>query len=1001
METKPATTEGTKSYKRGGTARRALLFLAGTIIVYGVLVGLVAPPIAKRVLASKLGETLGRQVEIDGLSVNPYTLVATANGVRVLEADRKTPFVSFDRLDINASITSLTRMAPVVDDMTLDGLKVRLVREGESHYNLSDILTRLAAKPKEKKGDDPARFSVSNIRVANARIDFDDRPVGAKHEVTNINVAIPFISNLPRHLKVFVQPSLEAVVNGAPLHIKGETLPFENSLRTHLALQLENFDLPRYVGYSPSPLPVKLDTGKVDGRIQVRFTQASAKEAAIDVLGQLALSNLAVSGPDGKLAGAGRVEVEVASFDPIGGKGEVTSVRVSDVKVGEPWQVASLEALGIHLDLHAKDVRVDSVATKGGAIGLKRQADGSLEMPVRLPQSSAPPEAPSATPSAPWKIAVAKATLDDYRIEMADASVKPAAQHRISIAHVEARDLSTEKGSKAAVLARLGLDKASSIDVDSTVVMDPLLVEAKLDARRIDLVPLRPYVQYFKTVKVKSALVSAKGHVQLRGSGPNMKVAYAGGVELAKVASVDTVSGEDLLNWDSVRADGIAFSWAHDAPVNVAVGDIAVNKLYARVVVTPEGKINLQQLKLATNENPAPAPQAPEELKPRNVRIDRIAFADSRLNFTDHFIKPNYTADVGDLNGTVTGLSSQPESRGVVDLKGSYDKSAPVLIAGTVNPLRGDLFLDIGAKGKDIDLPRLSAYSMRYAGYPIKDGKLTLDVKYHVENGNLEGRNVIVLDQLTFGDKVESPEATTLPVLFAVNLLKDANGRINLELPIKGSLEDPQFDLSALIGQVVSNLLKKALTSPFQLLAAVMGGDGGSGKGGSSASGDDLAFVAFDAGSAQASEAERAKLERIVKALLDRPAVRIEMAAHVDDKDMAALKRAALQAKLGEGDYPKLVKAAYEKEFPPEKAEKPEKDAKPAAPPSHEQMEAKLLEKTQVTDEQLRGLATRRAEWVKGYLTAQGRLPAERVLVASADAGDAATKMSRVDFTLK
>jgi hypothetical protein len=317
-----------------------------------------------------------------------------------------------------------------------------------------------------------------------------------------------------------------------------------------------------------------------------------------------------------------------------------------------------------------------------------------------------------------------------------------------------------------------------------------------------------------------------------------------------------------------------------------------------------------------------------------------------------------------------------------------------------VNPLRGDLFLDIGAKGKDIDLPRLSAYSMRYAGYPIKAGKLTLDVKYHVENGSLEGRNAIVLDQLTFGDKVESPEATTLPVLFAVNLLKDANGRINLELPIKGSLEDPQFDIGALIGQVVSNLLKKALTSPFQLLAAVMGGDG-AGKGGSTTGSDDLAFVAFDAGSAEASEAERAKMERIVKALLDRPAVRIEMASHVDEKDMVALKRAALRAKLGEGDYPKLVKASYDKEFPAEKAEKSESAAKPAAPLTQEQMEAKLLEKMQVTDEQLRALATRRAEWVKGYLTAQGRLPAERVLVASADAGGVSTKVSRVDFTLK
>ncbi|MBC8023475.1 MAG: DUF748 domain-containing protein [Burkholderiales bacterium] len=991
-----------------------LIFAGGAILLYGVVGGLIAPPIAKRMIASKLSETLGRAVEIDKVSVNPYTLVATVDGFRILETDRKTPFVSFDRLEANASITSLTRLAPVVDEMTLDGLKVGLIRDGENHYNASDILARLAARPKAKD-EDPARFSVSNIRIAKARIDFDDRPQGVKHQVTDIDLAIPFVSNLPRHLKDLVQPRLSANVNGAPLNITGETLPFEDSLRTHVALQLEGLELPRYAGYSPSPLPVKLDAGKLEGRIEVRFTQKSPTEPALDLSGQLELTGLAVSGPDGKVGGAARVEAQVASFDPLGGKGVIQSLRLTDVQVGEPWRVASVEAAGIHFDLRAKDLRVDSVAKRGGVVALQRRADGSIEMPVRVANTGG-----SAEPSGPpWHVVVAKATLDDYRVTLSDASVKPAATHHISIAHVEARNLSTEKGAKVLVTARLGLEKSGSVDVESSIVFNPLLVDAKVDARRIDFVPLRPYVQYFSTVKVKSALASAKGRVQLRGAGKNLKVAYAGSAELAKVATFETVSGEDLLNWDSVRADRIAFSWAQDEPVKVAVGDIAVKKLYSRVVVTPEGKLNLQQLKQATGEKPAPEPQPQEDLKPRNVRIDRISFVDSRLNFTDLFIKPNYTADVGELNGSVTGLSSDPSTRGVVDLKGSYDKSSPVVIAGTINPLSGDLFLDIAGKGQDIELRRLSAYSVRYAGYGITQGRLTLDVKYHIEGGKLEGRNKILLDQLTFGDKVEGPDATSLPVLFAVNLLKDSQGRIDLELPINGSLSDPQFDVGGLIAQVVGNLLKKALTSPFSLLTAAFGGGGGGGAasaaGPAGSAGDDLAFISFEAGRDEASGAERAKLEQITKALLDRPAVRIEMASHVDrEKDLAALKRAALQAKLreakggpiAEAEYPRYLKAAYEKEFPPAKPardgakEAPAKDA-PAKEPTTAEMEARLLEKLQVGDEQLRGLATRRAEWVKGYLTAQGRLPSERVLLAAAQAGDVGTRVSRVEFTLK
>ena len=958
MEMPPATTRLPSSDTRAGKLRSAFVFLGAVFILYGLVGAVILPPVAKKVIASQLGDKLGRAVEIDRVSVNPYTLEAVVHGARVLETDRKTPFVAFDRLDVNASVTSLTQFAPVVDEMTLDGLKVRLVRDGENHYNASDILTRLAAQPKPKD-DDPARFSVSNIRIGNARIDFDDRPVDTKHQVTDIDIAIPFVSNLPSHLKEFVQPRLSAVVNGAPLRIRGETLPFENSLRTHVVLQLDGFELPRYVGYSPTPLPVKLDAGKLDGRIDVQFTHSQgAKEPAVVVQGNLALRDLAVSTPERELA-----------------------------------KLESLRADGIHLDLLKKDVRIESVATKGGTITLKRRADGSLELPVIAAASQAQAQAQK-----PWHVAVAKATWDDVQVALADESVKPALAHRVSLVHGEAANLDTDASVKPTIVARIALDKGGTVDVESTIAREPLVVEAKVDARRIDVVPFRPYVDYFRTVKMKSGLVSAKGQVQLREAGSGIRVTYAGSAEVAKLATFDTTIGEDLLNWDSVRAERIAFSWAHDEAVKLAVADIDVIKAYSRVVVTPDGKINLQQLKLATNDDPAPAPEPKENLNPRNVRIDRVKFVDSRLNFTDHYIKPNYTADVGALNGTVTGLSSEPSSRAKVDLKGSYDKSSDVVIAGTVNPLSGDLFLDIAAKGSDIELPPLSAYSLRYAGYPITEGRLTLDVKYHVEDGTLDGRNKIVLDHLVFGDKVENPEATTLPVLFAVNLLKDENGRIDLELPIKGSLEDPQFDMGALIGQVVSNLLKKALTAPFSLLAAAFGGGGDDAKTGS---GEDLKFVAFAPGSAQGAQAEQAKLERITKALLARPGLKIEMASHVDpEKDLAALRKAALRAKLAPKDreiddaqYAALVRAAYAKQFgkPKEKEE---------APPL-EDMEAKLMQDQAVGNEALAALAAQRAQWVKGYLTAEGKLPADRVMVASTGAGDVGTKLSRVDFTLK
>src|SRR5205085_174457 len=359
----------------------------------------------------------------------------------------------------------------------------------------------------------------------------------------------------------------------------------------------------------------------------------------------------------------------------------------------------------------------------------------------------------------------------------------------------------------------------------------------------------------------------------------------------------------------------------------------------------------------------------------RNVRIDRITFVDGRLNFTDHFIKPNYSADVGDLQGTVTGLSSAPDSRADVDLKGRYDSASPVLISGTVNPLRGDLFADIAAKGQDIELPKLTAYSQRYAGYGIKEGRLTLDVKYHLDGGKLDGRNNITLDQLTFGDKVESPDAVQLPVLFAVNLLKDADGRIALEVPISGSLEDPHFEIGAVITQVLGNLLKKAVTSPFSLLAAAFGGSGGGGDGkaapanaqpGAGASQDDLAFVDFAPGRSDLDDGDVRKLQTMARALQGRPGLTLEMTPRLDgDRDLAALRYAALQEMLAAGGkatdaaaYPAAVRAAYAQAKLPGDP----KDLSVAA------METALMQKADIGEAQLAALREQRAARVRGWL---------------------------------
>ena len=994
--------------------RVVALSIVAAVALYAVVAGLLVPHFARSLIAEKIGERLGRTVAIDDLSFNPFTLDATVTGVRVMEPDNRAAFASFDRLDVDGSFTSIYRLAPVANAVTLDGLKVNLVRDGESHYNVTDIIGRLAAAPAAGKPSQ-TNFSVSNIRITNGRVDFDDRPKGTKHQVTEINVAIPFISNLPTHLKEFVQPSFSAKVNDTPVSFTGETLPFEQSLRTQVAIQFESLDIPRYAGYSPAALPVKVDAGKLDTRLLVRFTHAAGKDPSIDIAGTVALRDARLSNADGSaLAEFGRIDLDLASLDPLAKLVQVSSLRVAQASVDHgKWNVPATEAKSIRIDAGKRVVRVESISTRDGVFALTRNRDGAIEMPPFPRDSGA-----ATTDSAPWQVSVGKASIDSYNVALADESVKPAVTHRVAIAHLEAADLTTEKNAKGTMNASLRIGKSGTVGLESSFGLDPLSLQAHIDARHLDLVAVRPYAEHFATVSLKSGDASAQGVLTVTGEGDAMRIAYTGTAGIANVATLDKVGGEDLVNWDAVSLTGMDLRWTRNDPLRLTVADVAVKKAYARVVVTPEGKINLQQLKFATADHPDAA-VAPAPAKPRDVRIDRITFVDSRLDFADHFIKPNYAADVGDLHGSVSNLSSDEASRGVVDLEGRYDKTSPVTITGTINPLSGNLFLDIAAKGQEIELPKLTAYSERYAGYGITQGKLTLDVKYHVEDGKLEGRNKILIDQLVFGNKVESPEATKLPVLFAVNLLKDSKGAINLELPISGSLDDPQFKIGDLIMQVMGSLLKKALTSPFSLLTGGSGSGGGAGSGAGSPT-EDLNFVDFKAGSDDIGPETGKKLDAVAKALLDRPAIKIELASRADpENDLPALRQAALARELKEAkgsalaakgqavpagheitlegdEYPRYLKLVFEREKKAQKETAP-KDVSVA------QMEAYLLERIAITAEDLTALATRRSEGVKSYLVEKGHLPPERVLVASS--GESVPQQdnheSRVELTLK
>lgn len=695
-------------------------------------------------------------------------------------------------------------------------------------------------------------------------------------------------------------------------------------------------------------------------------------------------------------------------------------------------RVASANVDGVELDAARHSITIGKAEWRGGSVRVQRQRDGTIDLAriMRAPSRSADADRPptgSAAGDDAWRLLVRKVIAERVAADFEDRAVDPPVGLRIPDVRFAADDMSNARGAKIATEAVVRIGSTGRVRVKGTLVADPLAADYRVDMNGVDLVSLRPYLEARTNVIVTSGFAGAKGRVtyrQARGGTP--RVTYAGDVTVTNFASLDRPTSQDLMRWKTLTLTGID---AASEPFTAAIDAIGMDAFYARVIVNPDATLNLQQL-LASETAPAVAPTPPprssptgaatKELAPSRtselpVSIGRMHFSDGEVQYSDFFVKPNYTTHLTGVSGDVSALSAAQS--GTVALAGRVEGTAPVDVRGTVNPFAQQLQLDLTGKATDIDLPPLTPYSVKYAGYGIQKGKLSLEVHYRIADRKLVATNKLKLDQLTFGERVDSPTATKLPVLLAVSLLKDRNGVINLDLPIGGTLDDPQFSVWGVLVQIFVNLITKAVTAPFALLSSIGGGGGG---------GEQLAYVQFAPGHAELSAAAQAKLGTLAKALADRPALKIDATGRaIPDIDREGLSHAMLdravrlqkqKALAAQGqsappldsltvaatEYPELLAAVYKAADLPDKPRNVLGFAKtiPAA-----DMETLLLKSYRVDDEALRDLANRRAQTVKSWLADQGHVSPERVFVVAPKlTRDGITDQdapARVDFAIR
>ncbi len=668
--------------------------------------------------------------------------------------------------------------------------------------------------------------------------------------------------------------------------------------------------------------------------------------------------------------------------------------------------------------------------------------DATVADAAPAPAAGASAEKPAAVASAPsaspWKVGLGELLIADGNFRLDDRSLGRPARLEMSALQLQLKNAALD-GTKPAPLTvsarvKSGRTEPGTLKYNGTLMWAPVAVQGSVDAVDIPLHAVAPYLADQLNIALLRADASYKGQVRFAATPAGTELQLQGDASLedfrantvlaavpAGTAAADAPDlgvTEELLSWKSLNVPGIALSMAPASATRVQVREATLSDFYARVIVNATGRLNLQELVKAkpgevapdtasvstasapavgasapvANAQPGTAPSALEPV----ISVGPIRLLNGKVLFSDRFIRPNYSADLSELNGTLSQFASKAADGTVqladLDLRGRAEGTATLDVTGKINPLAKPLALDITGRVRDLDLPPLTAYSIKYAGYGIERGKLSMDVNYAIQpDGQLSATNKLVLNQLTFGDKVDGAP-NSLPVKLAVALLADRNGVIDLDLPISGSINDPQFRIGAVVWKVITNLIGKALTAPFALLANAFGGGGG---------GEDLSAVVFAPGSNVLSPEAAQGLDKIAKALLDRPSLHVTVVGTASleaERDalkherlkglMLAAKRrravvtgqdTALANGLSDAEYPTLLKEVYRRAD----ITKPRNIVGLAKDIPQAEMEALLLTSITVNEDAVRALALQRGVAVKDYLASR-KLPAERLFLGAA-----------------
>lgn len=969
---------------------RLLRYLAYAFLLLLILITLLlwqTPRLIQRYLPGWLAEHYGLQLTLGEIDVGLRNPSLTLGATALLDAKQQ-PIVRFEQLFITPNLqASWQQKGVVLSAVTLTKPVVLLQRladkKGEIRLNLTNALATLltpAPSPEPETASAPLLVDIASIAVTDGHVRYQDQRKESEPgwlPPLNLEKVILKLDNLRTEANHPTAYQLNAAINGKSslaAHGKLDVMSGMGQGKVSLKqVELKPF-APLWTPY------LKLDLAKGHANAEVEYQLKEGKQGVLWQLskGKLTLDNWQLKKHKGdEFARFGQLALSDLAVD-----GQKQSLQIGKVTLQQPLLKATLNP---QQELDLADLLIEQAPAKPvkGADTANEVANNAA--PKSAQQAKTAGNGKKHMPDKPWQWQIKQITIVKGDLTLTESSSGKPQARQLSGLKLALGPLGSKGEQPSKLTLATQFNQSSPLAFDGQLTLTPFTLSGDINQQGLPLTLAQPYLADLVRIKVQNGQLSSKTRLDLAttAQGDLSKLTLQGGLDINGLKVVDRADNQRLLEFNTLALTGLTYDGISQ---QMRIKDIALNKPFARIEINEDGTTNLQQLLL-----PQPAAAKSTEAKAGSkapdfrFTIDQLRTEQGNLRFADRSLSQDFVADIASLGGQSRHISNIPGQRSDLAFNGKVDRYAPVTIRGGTNLLVANPILDIAVAFHNLELTTFTPYSGTYAGYAIDKGQLSMKLHYKLEGNRLEGDNDITIKKLQLGEKIKSDQAKDLPLGLAIALLSDANGVIQMNLKVKGDLDQPDFSIGNIFWDVLGNTLSKAITSPFSLLASLADGT------------EDLDELPFLPGDPDLTPTQQEKLVKLAQALKDRPKLSMNIRGKVNfNEERPILQRQKLErvlAKLtgNQADLDLLeqdsalqeaLAQAYEERFGEDLddlADRLHLDEESAA--LRAQAVILLRDQQLITAKSLRNLAMRRAQNTKEFLVDSQGIAPERLFV--------------------